>query len=123
MDEDERHGAARKRAQRDAEAADRGGLVADGAPHARRGGAEDAEEADLPAPLEDERGERVQDAEHGHGERDGLERVRDGEGAVEDPEDEPAERRVRPHAERVPALQRRRRRGARPPRATRRPSA
>ena len=50
-----------------------------------RGHAEDAEEGQLASALEDQGGQRVDDAEDGDDDGHGQERVRDQEGLVEDP--------------------------------------
>ena len=87
-------------AEGDAERGERGGLVPDGARDAGGRGAEDAQEADLPPSLEDEREERREDAEDGDGDRDRLEGVGHRERPVEEGEGRVAERGVRLDAQR-----------------------
>src|SRR5207302_9688174 len=106
VDEDERHRPAREEAQESAEPSDRDGLPPHGGRDALRRRAENPEEADLPPPLEDERHERVEDAEDRDRDRDRLERVRHRERAVEDAEDLAPENRVRADAEREAAAHR-----------------
>ena len=48
---------------------------------------DEAEDSELVLSLEDQRQQCAGHTEHGHDDRDDLERIRDGKGAVEDAED------------------------------------
>ena len=64
-------------------------------PHLPAGRADEAQHRQLAPPLDDERQQRRTDAKHGDDHRDDLQRVGDGERAVEDPQDFRAQAAIR----------------------------